>query len=322
MNEIMTTDHERAVSLHRRIMTDAQIAQESLYDMCTALKEMRDGKLYREIGYDNFEDYCENEVGLSRPQVYRYIAIADKLPEDFVSPGRQIGVKKLYLLTTITEEQRAEIVENTDLESTTVKELQAQIAQLKEESELDRKERDNANEAAQRWKDTAKRVQEEKEKAEAAAEEARKARDAVQQTNAELQEQIAEMESRPVEIAVPEPSHEEQNMLEAMKKMSIEHETTTARMQDDHMRDIRRINDEHRAEIDRVRADYEQRIAEAQAAPAENPEPDSKEIFKAYLANVIDATKRMTAFLAAHPSETCRLQAQRFFSAAGKELET
>lgn len=111
MNEIMTTDHERAVSLHRRIMTDAQIAQESLYDMCTALKEMRDGKLYREIGYDNFEEYCENEVGLKRRQVYNYIAIADKLAEDFVHSSAQIGVKKLALLTTITEEQRTEIVE-------------------------------------------------------------------------------------------------------------------------------------------------------------------------------------------------------------------
>lgn len=322
MNEIITTDHERAVSLHRRIMTDAQIAQESLYDMCTALKEMRDGKLYRELGYSEFNDYCQTEIGISDRQVYKYIAIADKLSADLVNPGSLIGVKKLYLLTTITEEQRTEIVENTDLENTTVRELQAQIAQLKEESELDRKERDNANAAAQRWKDNAKRVQEEKEKAEAAAEEARKARDAAQQTNAELQDQIADLESRPVEIAVPEPSHEVQNLQDAMRRINLEHEQWSAQIQDEHIKQVQEIHKKHRAETDALRAEYEEKLAAAQAAPAEVPEPDSKEVFKAYLANVIDAAKRMTAFLAAHPNDACRAQAEKFFQTMIGEVST
>lgn len=289
MNEIITTDHERAVSLHRRIMTDAQIAQESLYDMCTALKEMRDGKLYREIGYDNFEEYCESEIGIKRSQAYNYITIAEKLSAEFVQPVGQIGMRKLLMLTTITEDQRTEIVENTDLENTTVRELQAQIAQLREESELDRKERDNANDAAQHWKDTAKRVQEEKEKAEAAAAEAKEAQETTRTTLRNLLEKkaeqvkkleakVQELENRPVEVAVS-----------------------------DNTEEIERL----KAELAAAKAE----LKTAQEQLAEKPdmqlplgvEPiyqkDTKAVFKPYLTAAADAINRLAEFVGQHQSD-------------------
>lgn len=289
MNEIMTTEHERAVSLHRRIMTDAQIAQESLYDMCTALKEMRDGKLYKELGYSEFNDYCQTEIGISDRQVYKYIAIADKLSADFVNPGSRIGVRKLYLLTTITEEQRTEIVESTDLENTTVRELQAQLAQLKEESELDRKERDNANAAAQRWKDTAKRVQEEKEQAEAAAEEAKEAQETTRTTLRNLLEKkaeqvkkleakVQELESRPVEVAVS-----------------------------DNTEEIERLQSELAAAKAELKATQEQHAEKPDVQLPLGVEPiyqkDITAVFKPYLANVVDAVDRLVNFIAEHQND-------------------
>lgn len=120
--------------------------------------------------------------------------------------------------------------------------------------------------------------------------------------------------------AVPEPSHEVQNLQDAMRRINLEHEQWSAKIQDDHIKQVQEINRQHRAETDALRAEYEERLASAQASPAETPEPDSKEIFKAYLANAIDAAKRMTAFLAAHPNEACRAQAERFFTAAMKEV--
>lgn len=289
MNEIITTDHERAVSLHRRIMTDAQIAQESLYDMCTALKEMRDGKLYRELGYDNFEGYCESKIGIKRSQAYNYITIAEKLSDEFVQPVGQIGMRKLLMLTTITEEQRTEIVERTDLKSTTVRELQAQIAQLKEESELDRKERDNANDAAQRWKDTAKRVQEEKEKAEAAVAEAKEAQETTRTTLRNLLEKkaeqvkkleakVQELESRPVEVAVSDNTEE----VERLKS-----ELSTAKAE--------------------LKATQEQLAEKPDVQLPLGVEPiyqkDITAVFKPYLANVGDAVDRLVNFIAEHQSD-------------------
>jgi chromosome segregation ATPase len=98
--------------------------------MAQGLKRMRDGKLYKELGYKSFEEYCEAETGIKRRQVYNYIAIAEKLPAEFVQSTAQIGSEKLRLLTTLTDDQREEIAENTDLEQTSVKELKQQIDEL------------------------------------------------------------------------------------------------------------------------------------------------------------------------------------------------
>lgn len=303
----VTEQYTEAYNLNVKIHTSMQAIQQNLYDMCSALKKMRDGKLYKELGYQNFEDYCENGAGIGRQHAYKYIGIIEKLPSDFVASMRQIGMTKLTLLTALTDDQREEITQTVDLESTTVRELKEQIAALKEESELDRKERDNANEAAQRWKNTAQSAQADNQRLE----------DQVQS----LTDQVRELESRPVEVAVPEPSHELQNMQDAMRRINLEHEQWSAKMQDDHIKHVQEINRQHRAETDALRAEYEEKLAAAQASPAETPEPDSKEIFKAYLANAIDAVKRMTAFLAAHPNEACRAQAERFFAAAMKEVQ-
>lgn len=128
---VITENYSRAVSLHRRICAHAQAAQESLFEVCKGLKEMRDGKLYKELGYQNFEDYCENEIGFSRMQAHRMISIADNLPKDFVTSMLQIGTTKLSLLAKLDEPERQEIIQNNDLESTSVKELKNKISDLK-----------------------------------------------------------------------------------------------------------------------------------------------------------------------------------------------
>lgn len=124
MNEL-SADYIKAQELDRRIKTSAQLAQQSLYDMCMGFKEMRDSRLYKQLGYSDFGEYCEQETGFTPRSVYRYISIAENLPSDFVTPVSQIGVRKLYLLSTLSEDERSKLTENTDLESTTVKELKA-----------------------------------------------------------------------------------------------------------------------------------------------------------------------------------------------------
>lgn len=281
----VTEQYTEAYNLNVKIHTSMQAIQQNLYDMCSALKRMRDGKLYRELGYQNFEDYCQQEAGFTRQQAYKYIGLVEHLPEDFVNSSLQIGVQKLYLLTALTDEQRTEITETVDLESVTVRELQAQLNTLRKE----------------------------KQTAEAAVTEAKEAQ-------ALLEAQVRELESRPVEVAIPEPSHEVQNLQDAMRRINLEHEQWSAQIQDEHIRQVQEINRKHRAETDALRSEYEKKLAAAQTAPAEAPVPDSKEIFKAYLANAIDAAKRMTAFLTEHPNDACREQAKKFFAAMMQEV--
>ena len=312
--EIMLTEQQQAEALHKQITGYGEVIYQSLYGMCTAIKQMRDSKLYRALGFDTFEAYTEEKLGMKSSQVYKYIAIADRLSADFVHSSGQIGVQKLYLLAMASEETRTEITQTVDLESTTVRELREQIAQLT----ADRDEL-----AADRQREGLR--------ADRLAREAKEKDAQISSLSAKVSEQterIDELESRPVEVAVPEPSREVQNLQDAMRRINLEHEQWSAKMQDDHIKQVQEINRQHRAETDALRAEYEEKLAAAQASPAEAPEPhvsqsetaqfaqqtwDSKEIFKAYLANAIDAAKRMTAFLAAHPNEACRKQAEKFF---------
>ena len=310
----VTEQYTEAYNLNVKIHTSKQAIQQNFYDMCSALKRMRDGKLYKELGYQNFEDYCQNEPKFTRQQAYKYIGVIEDLPEDFVNSSLQIGVNKLFLLTVLTDEQREEITQTVDLESTTVRELKAQVEAMKADAANKDKLLTQAREDSQKSYEEVQERQEEIDDLKA------RLKERTEQMN-DMQAQIDELESRPVEVAVPEPSHELQNMQDAMRRINLEHEQWSAKIQDDHIKHVQEINRQHRAETDALRAEYEEKLAAAQAAPAETPAPDSKEIFKAYLANAIDAVKRMTAFLAAHPNEACRAQAERFFAAAMKEVQ-
>ncbi|HAJ97624.1 MAG TPA: hypothetical protein DCO72_07800, partial [Ruminococcus sp.] len=130
---VVSEEYTKAVTLTRHIIANAQAMQQSLYEVCKGLKEMRDGKLYKELGYQNFEDYCENEVGLKRRQAYAYVSIAEKLPEDFVQSTAQIGVQKLALLAKLDEADREELTQRVNPQETSVKQLQAEIKRLKAE---------------------------------------------------------------------------------------------------------------------------------------------------------------------------------------------
>lgn len=173
MNNELSAEYIRAHELDVRIKTSAQLAQKSLYDMCIGFKEMRDSRLYKELGYKNFEEYCETEVGIRRNQAYKYISVVENLDSDFVSSRIQnAGVQKLYLLSTLNDEHRAEITESTNLETVTVKELQAKIKELEiskntSDMKLDELNRENIRIEKQRSK---------------------------------LQKHIEELESRPIEV--------------------------------------------------------------------------------------------------------------------------
>lgn len=109
MSEITVSEqHKQAIELHQKIIVSANLAQQNIWDMCNGLKTMRDNKLYKELGYPNFEDYCENEVGMKRSNAYNYISIVEKINPENVQMFGQISKSKLMLLATISEPEQAE----------------------------------------------------------------------------------------------------------------------------------------------------------------------------------------------------------------------
>ena len=211
---IITENYSRAVSLHRKICANAQAAQESLFEVCKGLKEMRDGKLYKELGYQNFEDYCESEVGFSRMQAHRMISIADNLPKDFVTSMLQIGTTKLSLLAKLDEPERQEIIQNNDLESTSVKELKNKISDLKKAND---RLLEKASQAEKNAEDSRKKESEAWGKV------------SVLKTDSEMQikkisqleKQIQELENNPKQVAV-EDTTKINELKEEIKKLKAD----------------------------------------------------------------------------------------------------
>ena len=224
----------RAKALHQRIVNDAQTAAESIWDMSQAIKEMRDGKHYKALLYDNFEGYCEEALGMSRSHAYRYIQIAEGMNAENVAAMQQIGTTKLALLASVTEEQREIVTTAVDVESATVKELKAEIDKLKgraEKAEQEKKAAENMQsiERAHRKEADAafERAQARISSLEADKQQYAEADDKIKRLNAEiannsdyigkLQAKIKELENRPVEVAVQEDT-------EALEQLRAEYE--------------------------------------------------------------------------------------------------
>lgn len=286
MNEL-SAEYIKAAELDRRIKTSAQLAQQSLYDMCMGFKEMRDSRLYKELGYSDFGEYCEQETGFKRTNVYNYISVAENLPEDFVHSSGQIGIKKLTLLSTLSDEQRETITETTDIENTTVKELKAKIDSVKKQNDALHEEmryREEEHETkSQKFKD---RI-------------------------AELEAEIKELESRPIEVAVETDSKEVANLKDAMRRVDLDWSEKYSKLEEDSLKDRRELlqkaeqaeKDKQdklsqlREELDRTKAEYEKKLAgKADTAPMQ----DDKAIFKAYLSTAVDSVTRLVDFVNEH----------------------
>lgn len=289
MNEI-SSDYIKAAELDRRIKTSAQLAQQSLYDMCMGFKEMRDSRLYKELGYSDFGEYCEQEIGFKRSNVYNYIAVVENLPREFVQTSGQIGASKLLLLTKLSDEERTELAENIDLESTTVKELKAKIDIL--QNERDRAVESNA-EASHQVFMADKKVLEMKNKV------------------TQLEAEIKELESRPIEVAVETDSKEVANLKDAMRRVNLDWSEKYSKLEEDSLKDRRELLQkaeqaekdkqdklsQFREELDRTKAEYEKKLAEN--APARLVQ-DDKAIFKAYLSTAVDSVTRLVDFVNEH----------------------
>lgn len=207
---------EQAQALHRRIVNDAQIAAESLWDLCTAIKEMRDGKHYKALLYANFEGYCEEGLGMSRAQAYRYISIAEGMTPENVSSMRQIGTTKLALLAQVTEEQREAVAQAVDVESATVRELRAQIEALKADAANKEKLLTQAREDSQKSYEEVLERQEEIDDLKS------RLKERTEHIN-DMKAQIDELENRPVEVAVQTDSA-------ALEQLRAEHQAAESEL--------------------------------------------------------------------------------------------
>lgn len=292
MNEIIeSADYNKAVALHRRICANAQAAQESLWEVCRGLKEMHDTKLFKELGYSSFEEYTEKEVGIKRHQAQKYLAVAGLENGDTY---HHLGLSKLALLAKLDEPQREEIQHSVNVEEVSVRELKAKIEDLKKAND---RLMGKVDEAEKKAADSRK------------SEETACGKLSILRTDSEmkdqkiiqLEKQIEELESRPIEVAV----EKDIAAVEDIKKESEKR--------------LNKLRTEHEHELEILKAEYENRLKEASAKKEEVI--DTKAVFKAYLSIAIDASKRLVEFINNNPDELFISRTKSLFEAIIKEVK-
>lgn len=131
----VSPQYQQAVSLHRAIMANAQTAADAMIEFCKSLKEMRDSKLYEQLGYDSFEDYTVQAVGLKQRQAYNYISTYEKLGQSFLQSNATLGIVKLELLAHVPAIDRQDVTEENDLDGMSVPEVRELVAKYNQVQE-------------------------------------------------------------------------------------------------------------------------------------------------------------------------------------------
>lgn len=314
-NELSLSQHEQALSLHQRIMTSGSLAAQNLWDMANALKEMRDGKLYKELGYQNFESYCEEMVGMTRRNAYHYISIVEKISSENVKSISQIGMTKLSLLAKINDEQQAEIAETVDLESVSVRELKEEINKLKGWNKDLGAAKDRAVAAQTSLEEEINRLKGEKmlvENAKAKLE--NEIADAADE-NARLERENKELRERPVEVAVMENSDNERRLKETIKALEAENYRQNEMMDRKNIEDRRKFEADKKAEIAAIREEYEEKLRAAQSG-----EDKDKQEFKVFLVMAHDALDRLIS-AASGKDAIYKAKIKELLTAAERRLE-
>ena len=250
MNEITKTNKDKAYELNSRILACANAAYSSLMESAKLLKEMRDTKLYLEMGYENFEDYTVAELGIHERQAYTYIKPYEELGERFLQSNANLGITKLALIAQLPSVDREEFTENNDLAGMTVE----QVKQLV-------KENDQKGEQLNLLQDERDEAIENKHTAE--------------QRIAELEKELADERSKPVPVVVSEPDPAEIQKIKdeaaAKAKKTADKEIKAAKkeLEDKHKKELTAASEKAKADTEKALAEYKQKLSEIDTAKAD-----------------------------------------------------
>ena len=248
----LTVEQQQFKDLHERICYNARKSAEHWVEMASAIREMRDSKRYKAAGFEDFEDYTVNALGIKERQAYNYISVIEKLPEEFIRAHATIGVTKLALLTSVNEEEREEILEKIDIDTAKTSEINAEVkAAIEERDKATQQLALVLEEKADLEKESAAFQSEYfdliKEQAGIRSDQKR-----LKEENEELREKLAEKESaEPTVIYQPDPeqakkldkAEEEKHVLEAeiaIKDKALEEERAAKAAMEKEMETLRK----------------------------------------------------------------------------------
>ncbi len=325
---VMSAEYSQAVQADALVESGFEMTQVGIAKVCKGVKLMHDGKLYRQLGFQNFEEYCQSK-GFTKQYGNQLVRIAEMMEQEngnSVSVLKNLGVKKLYQLAMLNPEQREEVIQTVNVESVTVKELQSQISQMKTRQKHDAEriteltlekegiyqqmeavqERIDGLEAEkkqaqERIKELESRPTEvyKDEKDQAEIERLTAENNQLKIENEALEEQRTELETKINELDSPLTSGENRHKVEAEIAQAVNNATKgliaqNQSMQEQNQRDIQKIHQGYQKEI----AELKKQIAEKSDIPEESPQMKA---FKIRLATLADSIELLVKFLCENP---------------------
>lgn len=307
MSEIIKSkQYLSAVEIDQRIKTTAKALAENLFDLCGLFYRMSSEKLYKELGYQNFADYCEKEIGITREQGRKYARIGGEFLDQNAKSTwhfEALGTEKLYLLARLDEPEREEIQQAVNVEDVSVRELKAEIAKLKEEKAAAETAMKTAEDERNKSSEELMTVQGEKELIKMQLERRQKALDAAN-------EKITELETRPVEVAVQvQDNPEDKKAIQRLKN------------------DLSEAKKSHTAAMEEQQRQYAEQISalevQLSAAKQKQTEPvNDREIFRAYYMATTKSFELMLQFVSScKDKDFCRQRIDNLLSKCKKMME-
>lgn len=222
---ISTERQDRAAQLTQRIMANGKIAASSMIEMGRDLKTVRDERLFTEMGYENFEEYCEKKIGIGKRHGYNFIQIYEKFGEEKLGQLQQLGITKLLEIAKLDDEDADDLMQNNDVNALSVRELSAKVDEYRnkfeqltlqlEEEKSKNAESDSLESQVEELRKQLEAARQANENMKSGAHNAEKhfeeQKAALLKEKEALSEQIRELESRPTEKT--EISEEERNAL-------------------------------------------------------------------------------------------------------------
>lgn len=206
--QISSERQDRAAKLTQQIIANGKIAASSMIEMGRDLKTVRDERLFTELGFESFEEYCEKKCGIGKRHGYNFIQIYEKFGEEKLKQLQQLGITKLLEIAKLDDEDAEDLMQHNDVNSLSVRELSAKVEEYRNKYEqltmLLEEEKSKTAESAS----LESQVEELKKQLEAAKQENEAQNAETAKEKEALFAQLRELESRPAEI-----SEEERNAL-------------------------------------------------------------------------------------------------------------
>ena len=244
MNKLTETKDRQveAQELDQLIKIHANMAWQNLMESARCLKQMRDTKLYLELGYESFGDYSQQSLNIKERQAYTYISAYENLGERFLQSNANLGITKLALLASVPPLERDEVMRENDIAGMTVEQVKALVA-----------ENNNKGEQLEMLTDERDAIKSE-------LEETEKTAAIYEERIAELETELEKERTKPVEVAVREPDPEE------IKKIRAEAEAAAKKCADKEIKAAKKqLEDKHKTELEEIAQESEKAKAEAVA---------------------------------------------------------